>query len=141
MTPQEYLEIEREAEFRSEYVDGRAYAIPPNSRNHSWVIANTVGTLGEQLRGKRCGATSSNMRLYSEEFGIYTYPDIVVTCPPEKFLDNHKDTITDAVVVVEVLSPRQETTIAAKNSGSTAHCRRWPNICFLPRIRSLQNTT
>ncbi len=105
LTPQRYLEMEREAEFRSEYIDGRAYAMSGGSRNHSWVIANTLGTLFEQLRGKRCGATSSDMRLYSEEFGIYTYPDIVVTCPPEQFLDNHKDTITDAVVVVEVLSP------------------------------------
>ncbi len=105
MTSQEYLEIEREAEFRSEYVDGRAYAIPPNSRNHSWVISNTLGTLGEQLRGKLCGASSSDMQLYSAEFDIYTYPDIFVTCQPEKFLDNHKDTIPDAVVVMEVLSP------------------------------------
>jgi Uma2 family endonuclease len=36
---------------------------------------------------------------------MFTYPDIVVTCGPDKFLDNRRDTITDATLIVEVLSP------------------------------------
>ena len=35
----------------------------------------------------------------------YLYPDLVITCGPDKFLDNRRDTITDATAIIEVLSP------------------------------------
>jgi Uma2 family endonuclease len=34
MTPEQYLEIERAAEFRSEYYDGLMYAMAGGSRTH-----------------------------------------------------------------------------------------------------------
>ena len=72
-TIQEYLDIERAAEFRSEYIDGGMYAMSGGSPNHA-VIA-------------------------------MTYPDLVVYCNPAKFMDSKKDTLADATVIVEVLSP------------------------------------
>ena len=43
VTPQEYLEQERKAECKSEYVNGRVYAMSGGSRQHS-VIAVHIGT-------------------------------------------------------------------------------------------------
>ncbi len=105
LSPEKYLEIERQAEFRSEYINGQAYAMSGGTSNHAWIISNTLIELGGQLRGKSCGAMSSDMRVYSKTYGLYTYPDVVVACSPLQFLDKHKDTITDAVVIIEVLSP------------------------------------
>src|SRR5438309_726531 len=50
-------------------------------------------------------ALASDIRVYSREHQIYTYPDIVVTCGPVKFLDDRQDTLLDATLIVEILSP------------------------------------
>jgi len=61
--------------------------------------------LDEQLRGKPCEALASDLRLYSERHRVFTYPDILVTCGPDRFHDDRSDTITDATLIIEVLSP------------------------------------
>jgi Uma2 family endonuclease len=43
--------------------------------------------------------------LFSSQYRIFTYPDVVVTCGPDQFLDGRGDTLTDATLIVEVLSP------------------------------------
>lgn len=105
LSPERYLEIERTAEFRSEYINGEMFAMAGGSRNHAWIVSNALSRLSEQLRGKACGASASDLRLYSHRSRIFTYPDIVVTCGPDQFLDNRRDTIVDATLIVEVLSP------------------------------------
>ena len=104
LTPEQYLEIERKAEFRSEYVNGEMFAMAGGTPNHAWIVINAASRLTEQLRGRPCGARSSDMRLHSAQYQIFTYPDIVVTCGPDKLLDGRRDTLTDATLVVEVLS-------------------------------------
>jgi Uma2 family endonuclease len=105
LTPERYLEIERAAEFRSEYIDGQMFAMSGGTRSHARIISNAVVELGTQLRGSRCEVVSTDMRLHSFQFGIYTYPDIVVTCGPDRLLDGHRDTLVDATLIIEVLSP------------------------------------
>lgn len=105
LTLEQYLEIEREAEFRSEYINGEMFALAGGTPNHAWIVANTLIRMGEQLCGGPCGARSSDLRLYSAKHRVITYPDILVTCGPDRLLDGRRDTLTDATVIVEVLSP------------------------------------
>jgi Uma2 family endonuclease len=105
LTPEQYLEIERAAETRSEYIGGQMYAISGGTLNHARIAANALSRLNEQLRGEPCEAVGSDLRLYSEQFGFYTYPDIVITCGQVKLQDRHNDTIMDATAIVEILSP------------------------------------
>jgi Uma2 family endonuclease len=105
LTPEQYLDIESKAEFRSEYINGEMFAMAGGTPNHAWIVVNTASRLTEQLRGRPCGARSSDLRLYSARHKMFTYPDIVVTCGPDQLLDGRNDTLTDATVIVEVLSP------------------------------------
>jgi Uma2 family endonuclease len=106
LTPEQYLEIEREAEFRSEYLNGEVVAMSGGTPNHARIALNTAMRLAEQLAGHRCEAFGGDLlRLYSIEHKVFTYPDVLVTCGPHQFLDARGDTITDATVIVEVLSP------------------------------------
>jgi Uma2 family endonuclease len=105
VTPELYLELERKAEFRSEYINGDMFAMSGGTWNHARIVRNTMSRLDEQLAGSSCEPVSSDIRLHSAKFDYYTYPDIVVVCGETKFLDSRKDTITDATLVVEVLSP------------------------------------
>jgi Uma2 family endonuclease len=43
LTPEQYLEIERSASFRSEYYKGRMYAMSGGSLSNARIIANLTG--------------------------------------------------------------------------------------------------
>lgn len=53
-TPQEYLALERKSEHRSEFLDGRIYAMTGASREHNLIALNVSGHLWTQLRGGPC---------------------------------------------------------------------------------------
>src|SRR5271170_1348901 len=87
VSPEQYLEMERAAEFRSEYYDGRIYAMSGGSWGHAVVIGNLVRSLGNALNKRPCSVTSSDMRLRVSPAGLYTYPDVMVICGEPKFVD------------------------------------------------------
>jgi len=107
-TVAQYLEIERSAESRSEYLNGGIYAMAGGSPNHAFIAANAVIQIGAQLRGKPCRVAGSDLRICCKPANVLTYPDISVVCGPVKTLDAEKDTLTDATVIVEVLTPSTE---------------------------------
>ncbi len=108
MTPEQYLEVERAAEFKSEYFNGEMFAMSAATLNHARIVLNLGASLYRQLRGRRCEAAASSLRLRVNHDGLYTYPDIVVFCGEPQFADDRTDTITDAAVIIEVLSPSTE---------------------------------
>src|SRR5580658_7917610 len=105
LSPEQYLEIERKAEFRSEYINGQMFAMSGGTPNHARVVLNTARQLAEQLEGGPCEAFDGDLRLYSARYKMFTYPDVLVTCGPNQLLDARRDTLTDATVIVEVFSP------------------------------------
>ena len=52
-TPEEYLELEREAEYKSEYINGQIYAMSGASRAHNLITFNLAGALSTQLNDRR----------------------------------------------------------------------------------------
>lgn len=107
-TPEEYLVRERRAQYRSEYVDGRVYAMAGASRAHNLVAGNVFAELRAQLRGKPCEAYVGDMRVKVSRTGLYTYPDVVAVCGEPRFEDGHVDTLLNPAVIVEVLSGATE---------------------------------
>ena len=108
LSPQEYLEIERAAEFRSEYYGGRMYAMSGGSVRHSVLIASLARELGIALKGRPCSVASSDLRLRVSPGGLYTYPDVVIFCGEAQVADDQKDTLLNPTLVLEVLSPSTE---------------------------------
>ena len=105
LTPEQYLEIERQAEFRSEYLHGEMFAMAGTSFNHNRIVRSTERALGRALDGRRCDVFFLDVKVHVPATGLYTYPNIVVTCGPIAALDKHQDTLTNPLVIVEVLSP------------------------------------
>jgi Uma2 family endonuclease len=108
LTSEEYLETERAATYKSEYYQGEIFAMAGAGNNHNIITANLTGMLYGFLRGKGCTVYPSDMRLHIPENGLYTYPDVMVICGKKEFLDDKKDTMTNPVLVVEVLSESTE---------------------------------
>ena len=86
LTPERYLEIERKAEFKSEYYRGEMRPMPGASRGHNLIVGNTVTLLHPQLRGTAFEIYARVMRVLVGDAGLYTYPDIIVARDPH-FLD------------------------------------------------------
>ena len=120
LTPQEYLAVEREAEFKSEYFNGEMFAMSGASRKHNLIVTNIVRELSQQFRGRPCEVYSSDMRVKVSATGLYTYPDSIVVCSEPKFEDAHVDTLLNPTLIVEVLSA---STAAYDRGQKFAHYR------------------
>jgi Uma2 family endonuclease len=107
ITEQEYLERERAAEFRSDYYAGHVYAMAGGSWAHGTLIQNVNRLLDTALRDRNCSVRSTDTRVRVSG-NLYTYPDILVVCGEPMFLDKRTDTVTNPVLIIEVLSPSTE---------------------------------
>ncbi len=105
LTPEAYLEIERLADFKSEYFEGEVYAMSGGSYRHSRLKTNLAISFGLALRGKPCRPTDSDMRVHIPPTDSFVYPDLSIVCGPPQFLGDKQDTLTNPTVIVEVLSP------------------------------------
>ena len=108
LTPEQYLAIERKAEFKSEYYQGEMFAISGAREAHNLIAVNAVASLHQQLRGRPCEAYSNDMRVRVTSEELYTYPDLIIVCGEPMFLDNSFDTLLNPNVIVEVLSESTE---------------------------------
>jgi Uma2 family endonuclease len=108
MTTEEYLRIERAAEWKSDYLDGKMLPWPPVTALHVLITTNVGCEIHDQLREGPCNAYMSALRVTTDPRRHYTYPDVVVACDPLQFVDEHKDTITNPILVAEVLSDATE---------------------------------
>ena len=108
ITPQEYLAIEREAEFKSEYFDGEMFALAGARENHTLICSNLARFLGNQLADRPCYVYPNEMRIKVVSVEKYTYPDVAVVCGERFFEDETRDTLLNPMVIIEVLSKSTE---------------------------------
>ncbi|HEX2915835.1 MAG TPA: Uma2 family endonuclease [Chloroflexia bacterium] len=104
-TPQEYLRLEQRADYKSEYLDGEIYALAGGSPAHNQIAVNLTIDLGLAFRGKPCRVLNSDTKIAVDVKRYYTYPDLSVVCGPLEFVPEHNDTITNPLIIIEVLSP------------------------------------
>ncbi|MCC3604567.1 MAG: Uma2 family endonuclease [Microcoleus sp. PH2017_29_MFU_D_A] len=103
-TPEEYLKLEEAAEFRSEYHDGKIIPMTGGTPNHNQIALNFGGAINFATIGKAYRVNVNDLRLWIPSKRVYTYPDVMVVAGKLEFLEGRKDTITNAVMVAEVLS-------------------------------------
>ncbi len=103
-TEQEYLELERKSDYKSEFFKGEIFAMSGASNLHNVITVNLISLLVQKLRGKSCQPYGSDMRVHTPINSLYSYPDVSVVCGEKKFLDNKFDTLLNPVFICEVLS-------------------------------------
>ncbi|MFN8474589.1 MAG: Uma2 family endonuclease [Anaerolineae bacterium] len=103
LTPGEYLDQERRAEHKSEYVDGYVYAMTGATRTHNVIAGNLIAELNRQLEHKSCEVYPGDMRVRVGR-RAYLYPDAVVACDEPEFDDAELDTLLNPIIIIEVLS-------------------------------------
>jgi Uma2 family endonuclease len=107
LTIQEYLALERQAETKSDYLDGEMFAMSGASRKHNLIGVNIASSLHQQLSGRACEVYANDMRVRTPG-DLLTYPDVVAVCGDPRFEDDEVDTLLNPTLIVEVLSKSTE---------------------------------
>ena len=105
VSPQEYLEIEINAEDKHEYFDGQVVAMAGATEIHNRIVANLIGELHNFLKDKDCDVFPSDLRVTTPLLSSYMYPDVSIVCGHVEKRDDQFDTITNPSVIIEVMSP------------------------------------
>ena len=103
-SPDEYLELEITSETRHEYINGDIFPMTGGMPNYNRIIRNLCTALTLGLRGQSYEVFVADHRLWIDEHQIYTYPDVMVVQGALAYQEGRRDTITNPVFIVEVLS-------------------------------------
>ena len=110
LTPEEYLAIERRAEFKSEYIDGVMYplfgthAMAGGNPTHNLVSGNVHSLINMKLWDGPCRVFNSDQRVRVPSKRKYLYPDVTVVCEKPQFAEDEKDVLLNPLLIIEVLS-------------------------------------
>lgn len=120
ITEAEYLAYDLAHEARCEFVNGEIIAMAGASERHELLVMNLGRVIGNCLRGRTCRVYGSNLRIKTDDTGMYAYPDATVVCGASRVLGTNPVTLTNPHVVFEVLS---ETTEKYDRGAKFAHYR------------------
>ena len=121
----EYLQAERSAETKSEYVNGEIFAMAGTSFAHNRITMALAYELRSRLTGGPCEVFGSDTRIRVEASNLYTYPELSVVCGGPDVDPNDPCAMTNPTVLFEVLS---DSTEAWDRGGKFAHYRLLPSL-------------
>ncbi len=108
-TPDEYLELEVKAEYKSQYVAGEIYAAAGTHPVHNDIAVSLVALLHTQFRGRPCKTYFADVRLRAQAGDLCSYPDVMTLCGEPKFDTRfNPPSLHNPQVIFEVLSPSTE---------------------------------
>ncbi len=102
---EEYLALEEEAEFRNEYHDGEIFSMAGGTFNHNQLAGNFYAAfLNFSLEKPDYRVAIGDIKLWIPKIRRFLYPDVMITADSPIYYQKRKDTITNPLVIVEVLS-------------------------------------
>jgi len=108
ITPQQYLERERRAEFKSEYFNGEVFAMAGASAAHSKIAANFIAGSDLAFGDGPCYPANTDLKVKVDPSGLYTYPDAIIMCEEMILEDAYGDVLMNPKILVEIISPSTE---------------------------------
>ncbi len=103
-TPEEYLELEEKAEYKSEYRDGEIVPMTGGTTNHNKIAGNFYAYLKFALRGKNYDVYIGDVRLWIPKYRQHTYPDVMVIQGQPVYTGTTTTTVMNPSLIAEVLS-------------------------------------
>lgn len=120
-----YLTIERDADQKHEWLDGRVYAMAGGTLEHAQLAAQVGSELVRMAEGCGCRVFSSDAKVRVRATGLATYPDASVVCDPVERDPDDRNAMINPAVLVEVLSDGTE---AYDRGEKFEHYRQIPSL-------------
>ncbi|MFT5465407.1 MAG: Uma2 family endonuclease [Verrucomicrobiales bacterium] len=108
LSPAEYLAQEREADFKSEYLNGMVVAMAGAKWRHNVIAGHLSRLIGNAFENRPCIVFNSDMKVQIEKANVFRYPDVSALCGPIDFYDGEEDVYCNPQFIGEVLSPSTE---------------------------------
>lgn len=105
LTIEDYFAEEEKSLEKHEYFAGEIFMMAGGTPDHGAISVNIIGELRSRLRGKPCRVFNSDVRLSAVENEFYSYPDAFIVCGELQYHEGQRDTLTNADIIIEVLSP------------------------------------
>jgi len=105
ITEEEYLRLERAAEGKSEFINGKIFPVSGGTIWHALIGMNFGAALVFQSRSRGFRVLSSDARVRTSASGSYVYPDVSVVRGTPLTHQSAADNLINPTVIVEVLSP------------------------------------
>ncbi|GAA6621474.1 Uma2 family endonuclease [Scytonema sp. NUACC26] len=103
-TPEEYLELEEKAEYKSEYRDGEIIPMTGGTTNHNKIALNLAASLKISLRRKNHDVYIGDVRLWIPKYRQHTYPDVMIIQGKPVYTGTSTTTVMNPMLIAEVLS-------------------------------------
>ena len=104
LTHEQYFALEEKSDIRHEYYQGEIFNLAGGSINHNRIVRNFSHYAIEKLRKNSCELFFTDIKIWIESVDLFTYPDIVIICGQPQFYKQREDTISNPVIIAEVLS-------------------------------------
>ncbi len=105
---EEYLEWEKDAFEKSEFIAGEIYAMAGAGLAHNTITSNLNGEIRNGMKGRPCQVFSSDMKVRVDVADAYFYPDISGLCGEFEFHDGRNDIFRNPGFIIEVISDSTE---------------------------------
>ncbi len=103
-TPEEYLALEEQAEFKSEYRNGEIVPMTGGTTNHNQIALNLAASIKIATKNQNYRVYIADVRLWIPKYRQYTYPDVMVIEGQPVYTGTSTTTVTNPSLIVEVLS-------------------------------------
>lgn len=107
-TPEEYLELEEKADYKSEYNDGTIVPMTGGTTDHNQIAGNCYTALSIGLKRQSFRIFFGDVRLWIPKTQNFKYSDVMVVAGEPEYYDDRKDTIMNPQIIIEVLSDSTE---------------------------------
>ena len=125
LTPEDYLDLDRESAAKHEYRDGKLVPVTGLSFAHTLIQFNLIANLKPQLPRTGCRGFGGAMRVKSGSKPIYSYPDLAIVCGEPALGTDRADTLLNPILLIEILSPATE---QYDRGEKFAHYRQIPTL-------------
>ena len=108
-TPEEYILLENQADYKSQYVAGEIYAMAGAEPEHNQIVSNIAFALKTAFGDRPCESFTQDQRVKVAEAELYTYPDVVAFCGEGQYDRSSRPAmLLNPQAIFEVLSPSTE---------------------------------
>lgn len=125
LTSADFLAWEATQDERHIFFEGEVFAMAGGTAEHNAAAGAVYVTFKLHLKGSPCKTFIGDMRLFVAAADAYFYPDVVVSCSPADTQDPKLTVLTEACLVVEVLS---ESTAGFDRGKKFAAYRQLPTL-------------
>jgi Uma2 family endonuclease len=103
---EDYFRLEDKSIYKHEYHNGSILKMAGGQLPHNRLAQKAAAIIDSFVESNELAfiVSNSDTKIRIEQYNKFVYPDAVVICEKPQFYQNRKDTITNPLLIVEVLS-------------------------------------